>query len=82
MDKGEEHVSETICHEAIIGGKPLVTDKRVPGRILGHHKFYESIGAEPYIVKVVREGYRLVFDSELPSSFKCLFFYIVYIFII
>ena len=39
-------------------GKALVTDSRVPGRVLGHHLFYEEIGAEPYIVQTVKEGYR------------------------
>ena len=39
-------------------GKPLVTDARVPGRVLGHHVFYEKVGAEPYIVQTVKEGYR------------------------
>ena len=39
-------------------GKALVTDSRVPGRILGHHVFYEEIGAEPYILQTVKEGYR------------------------
>ena len=39
-------------------GKPLVTDARVPGRVLGHHVYYEKVGAEPYIVQTVKEGYR------------------------
>mgnify|MGYP007123542128 CR=1 FL=1 len=39
-------------------GKPLVTDARVPGRVLGHHLYYEKVGAEPYIVQTVKEGYR------------------------
>ena len=39
-------------------GKSLVTDARVPGRVLGHHVYYEKVGAEPYIVQTVKEGYR------------------------
>ena len=35
-----------------------MTDARVPGRILGHHVYYEKVGAEPYIVQTVKEGYR------------------------
>ena len=35
-----------------------MTDSRVPGRVLGHHVYYEKVGAEPYIVQTVKEGYR------------------------
>ena len=36
------------------------------GRILGKHQEYERIGAEPYVVWTVRDGYELVFDDEPP----------------
>ena len=48
-----------FCFASIISpGKSLVTDSSVPGRVLGHHLFYEKVGAEPYIVQTVKEGYR------------------------
>jgi len=47
-----------FCIWISLVGKPLVTDARVPGRILGHHVYYEKVGAEPYIVQTVKEGYR------------------------
>ena len=54
-------------------GKPLVTDARVPGRVLGHHVYYEKVGAEPYIVQTVKEGYRcrIGFLAALEFHFLC-----------
>jgi hypothetical protein len=63
--KGEEHLPELLQIER----KELVTDGRVPGRLLGHEASYEAIGAEPYIVQTVRSGYRLEFDMDPPASF-------------
>ena len=36
---------------------------------MGKHLEYEKLGAEPYIVRTVREGYRLEFDFVPPVSF-------------
>ena len=68
--EGEEHVVSLLENEAVFQGKALVTDSRVPGRILGHHVYYEALGAEPYIVQTVKEGYRLELSSTPPSSFS------------
>jgi hypothetical protein len=62
---GEEHVlSSDLSHS----GKALVTDVRVPGRILGKGEVYADIGAEAYIVETVQYGYKLEFDVEPPPS--------------
>ena len=62
-----------LCLRYSFVGKPLVTDARVPGRVLGHHVFYEKVGAEPYIVQTVKEGYRcrIGFLAALESYFLC-----------
>ena len=41
----------------------------VAGGVLGKHKIYEELGADPYIIQCVREGYKLVLDSQPPNSF-------------
>ena len=69
---GEEHVSKLLLNEAVKGEEinlNLATDSRVPGRIKGHHDIYEEIGADPYIINLVKNGYRLEFDREPPPSF-------------
>ena len=70
--EGEEHVPRLLLNEAVKGEDVdlnLATDMRVPGRIKGHQAFYEEIGADPYIVNLVKNGYRLEFDAEPPASF-------------
>ena len=70
--EGEEHVPRFLFNESIKGDEldlNLATDTRVPGRIKGHHEVYERIGADPYIVNLVKNGYRLEFDEEPPESF-------------
>ena len=66
VKEGEEHLAFLLTNEASHMGKALVTDGRVPGRILGKHVLYEKLGAEPYIIQVVRRGYGLEFEKELP----------------
>ena len=60
--EGEEHIPRLLAIETQDGGNiNLATDTRVPGRIKGHDNFYRSIGADPYIVNLVKVGYRLEF---------------------
>ena len=72
--EGEEHLPRLLINEAVRGEKDdinLATDCRVPGRIRGRHHVYEEIGADPYIINLVKKGYRLEFDEEpLPSFTK------------
>ena len=66
--EGEEHLcSTTYVRQA----SPLTTDAKVPGRIKGHQTFYKKIGAEPYVVQIVRDGYKLELDTIPPPSFTC-----------
>ena len=68
--KGEElHVPLGLANNAQYSGKTLVTDSRVPGRLLGKQAVYIEIGAEPYVVEVISSGYKLEFDMEPPASF-------------
>ena len=68
--KGEElHVPLGLANSAQYAGKTLITDSRVPGRLLGKQAVYEEIGAEPYVVEVISSGYKLEFDVEPPPSF-------------
>lgn len=65
VEKGEEHLlHEPLTRQSTV----LSTDARVPGRLQGHEEVYRRLGAEPYIVNLVREGYRLEFDSPPPPS--------------
>ena len=41
----------------------------VAGGVLGKHKIYAELGADPYVVQCVKEGYKLVLDSPPPNSF-------------
>ena len=67
---GEEHVPVLLANEREDPGNVnLATDTRVPGRILGHQEVYKDIGADPYIVRMISEGYRLEFYKTPPSSF-------------
>lgn len=71
--EGEEHIPTLLLNESPLIDKEnanLATDARVPGRVRGHHEFYREIGADEYIVKVVENGYKLVFDSLPPNSFS------------
>ena len=71
IHEGEEHVPKLLMNEALGGDKfnlNLATDSRVPGRVLGHHEVYKEIGADPYIVNLVQNGYRLEFDQEPPTA--------------
>ena len=67
--EGESHVPFSFTNQSEHSGKALVTDSRVPGRLLGMHLKYEEFGAEEYVVETVRSGYRLLFDEEPPASF-------------
>ena len=68
--EGEEHMADMLAPEAGGRGAHQGTDNRVPGRLRGKHEEYEKIGAEPYVVCTIREGYRLEFDGcEPPPSF-------------
>ena len=49
--EGEEHVADIMAPESGGHVSVLSTDDRVPGRLLGRHREYEKIGAEPYIVR-------------------------------
>ena len=69
VKEGEQHVPFTFTNQSQHSGKALVTDSRVPGRLLGCHLMYEGFGAEPYIVETVRAGYKLLFDLEPPPSY-------------
>ena len=73
VNEGEEHVPKLLMNEALGAGDKininLATDSRVPGRVLGHHQVYKDIGADPYIVNLVQNGYRLEFDQEPPPSY-------------
>lgn len=61
--EGEEGV---LVNTAEYTGKALTTDSKVPGRILGKHEEYRELGAEEYIIDLVKNGYKLVFDNEPP----------------
>ena len=52
--------------ESFVLQKLSTTNKAVPGRLKGHHLAYEALGAEPYIVGLVKHGYRLVWESKPP----------------
>ena len=67
--EGESHVPFSLTNHVLHAGKALVTDSRVPGRLLGKQLLYEHVGAEPYVVETVKSGYKLVFDEEPPPSF-------------
>ena len=54
---------------ANLDGKALVTDVRVPGRVLGHQEVYKELGAVPYIVRLVEDVYLLEFDELPPTLF-------------
>ena len=65
MDEGEVGL---VVNKAEYTGKSLATDSRVPGRVRGKEREYLEIGAEMYIVDVVKNGYKLVFDDGPPPS--------------
>ena len=67
--EGEAHVPFIFTNQAEHSGKALVTDGRVPGRLLGKHEEYAKLGAEPYVVETVRGGYRLEFVEPPPPSY-------------
>ena len=67
--EGEERIHEVLANEGIMDGKALVTDVRVPGRVLGHQEVSKELGADPYIVRLVEDGYLLEFDELPPPSF-------------
>ena len=65
VERDEEH----LLHEPLTRqSTALTTDASVPGRLQGHEEVYSRLGAEPYIVALVRDGYRLEFDSLPPPS--------------
>ena len=62
---GEEHlVMDLTAQESDSNEQTFVA-----GGVLGKHQVYEQLGADPIVVKWVKEGYRLVFDSPPPNSF-------------
>ena len=63
MDDGEEGL---MVNKAEYSGNALATDSRVPGRVRGKERKYLEIGAEKYIMDVVRDSYKLVFEDRLP----------------
>ena len=70
--EGEEHIPQLLHNESDLVDKlnlNLATDVRVPGRLKGHHKVYKEIGADDYIVELVENGYKLVFDELPPNSY-------------
>ena len=69
--EGEERIHEVLANEVIMVGKALVTDVRVPGRVLGHQEVYKELGAVPYIVRfrLVEDVYLLEFDELPPTLF-------------
>ena len=67
--EGEERIHEVLANEGIMDGKALVTDVRVPGRVLGHQEVYKELGAVPYIVRLVEDVYLLEFDELPPTLF-------------
>ena len=52
--------------ESLVLEKLSTTNVAVPGRLKGHHLAYERLGAEPYIVGLVKYGYRLVWEGNPP----------------
>ena len=66
-EAGEEHLLVGIPSEKAEAG--LSNEEFKAGSVLGKHKFYETIGAESYVVNVVKEGYRLLFDQPPPPSY-------------
>ena len=64
---GEEHLLVGIPSEKAEAG--LSNEDFKAGSVLGKHKFYEKIGAESYVINVVKEGYRLLFDQPPPPSY-------------
>ena len=70
--EGEEHIPQLLHNESGLVDKlnvNLATDTRVPGRVKGHQEVYKDIGADDYIVELVENGYKLVFDSLPPRSY-------------
>ena len=68
--EGEEHIPQLLHNESGLVDKKnlnLATDVRVPGRLKGHHEVYKEIGADDYIVELIENGYKLVFD-EVPAK--------------
>ena len=66
-EAGEEHLLVGIPSEKAEAG--LSNGEFKAGSVLGKHKFYEKIGAENYVINVVKEGYRLLFDQPPPPSY-------------
>ena len=70
--EGEEHIPQLLHNESGLVDKMnlnLATDVRVPGRLKGHHEVYKEIGADDYIVELIENGYKLVFDEVPPKSY-------------
>ena len=70
--EGEKHIPQLLHNESGLVDKlnvNLATDTRVPGRVKGHQEVYKDIGADDYIVELVENGYKLVFDSVPPRSY-------------
>ena len=70
--EGEEHIPQLLHNESGLldnNNSNLATDSRVAGRLKGRHQVYEDLGADQYIIEVVKNGYKLVFDEIPPKSF-------------
>ena len=64
----EEDEQESILGLGANISKLLTTNNGVPGRIVGRHEVYRRLGASEYIIDTVREGYRLVLESNPPPT--------------
>ena len=70
--EGEEHIPQLLHNESGLvdnNNSNPATDSRVAGRLKGRHQVYEDLGADQYIIEVVKNGYKLVFDEIPPKSF-------------
>ena len=63
VEQGEEGL---MVNKAGYSGKALATDYRVPGRVRGKDQEYVELGADKYIVDMVRDGYKLLFEVMPP----------------
>ena len=63
VDQGE---GGSMVNKAEYSGKALATDSRGPGRLRGKDREFVELGADEYIVDVVRNGYKLVFEDVPP----------------
>ena len=46
-----------------------VSDIDVKNRLTNHAQFWRDIGASPWVIRVIEQGYLLQFTDEPPSAF-------------